>query len=124
MGRKVYLARSEFLDYDFIASWVSEDAQHFAPVQLKEVVPREINPVSSVQAAIDALPGKYVDSKDLTVAVYLNRLVCFDPAALQIPPMNVAALWVFGGLSEGESQWGLWGDFLAEPRGTRFTCQA
>ena len=124
MGQKVYLAKSESLDYDFIASWVSEDARHFAPVQLKEVVPHEINPASSVQAAIDSLPGKYVDSKDLTVAVYLNRVTRFDPSALQVPPMNVAALWVFGGLSEGKSQWGLWGDFLDEPKGTRFTCQA
>jgi hypothetical protein len=122
IGHKVYLAKSESHDYDFIASWVSDEAQHFAPVQLKEVVLHEINPSSSVQAAIDALPGKYVDSKDLTVAVYLNRVTRFDPAVLHVPTMNVAALWVFGGLSEGKSQWGLWGDFLDAPKGTGFTC--
>ena len=124
MGRKVYLAKSESLDYDFIARWVSDDTQHFAPIQLKEVVPHEINPLASAQATIDLLPSKYVDSKDLTIAVYLNRVTRFDPAALCVPQMEVAALWVFGGLSGGKSQWGLWGDFLDDPKGTRFICEA
>jgi len=37
---------------------------------------------------------KYVDSEDLTVAIYLNRRAHFDPAKLVVPPLKIAALWV------------------------------
>jgi hypothetical protein len=124
IGQKVYLAKSESHDYDFVAFWVADGTPHFAPVQLKEVVPREVNPRSSVQATIDSLPRKYVDSKDLTVAIYLSQVTRFEPDAIHIPPMNLAALWVFGALSADKLQWGLWGDFLEKPEGTRFVCQA
>jgi hypothetical protein len=61
IGRKVFLAKSEASDYDFVASWSDEDTQHLVPVQLKEVVPAETNRQASVQGVIDALPQKYVD---------------------------------------------------------------
>jgi hypothetical protein len=124
IGRTVYLAKSESHDYDFIASWVADNTQYLAPVQLKEVVPREVSASSSIQATIDSLPRKYVDSKDLTVAIYLNRVTRFEPTTIRIPAMNVAALWVFGAISPDKSQWGLWGDFLDKPGGTQFVCQA
>ena len=44
----------------------------------------------------------------------------FDLATLKVPPLRLAALWVFGGVSPDQSQWGLWGDLLDEPIGTRF----
>ena len=124
IGHKVYLAKDESLDYDFIASWLADDTWHFAPVQLKEVVPAEVNPSSSLQATIDALPEKYVDPVDLTVAIYLNRAIRFEPTEIRIPPVRVGSLWVFGALSADKSQWGLWGDFLVKPEGSRFGCQA
>ena len=120
MGRKVFLARSEASDYDFVASWTSDDTQHFAPVQLKEVVPNDVNPAASIQSTIDLLPHKYLDSASLTVAIYLNRQSHFDPATLRIPSIRIAALWIFGGLASSGEQWGLWGDFLDQPFGTTF----
>ena len=124
MGQTVRLAKSEESDYDFVASWVTGDTWHFAPVQLKEVVPTDINSAASIQAAIDALPSKYVDSVELTVAIYLNQQVSFDPSDIRIPSMRIGALWVFGGLAPDASEWGLWGDFLDEPKGTRFAYPA
>jgi hypothetical protein len=115
----VYLARSEAQDYDFVASWVVEVTQHLAPVQLKEVVPAELNTAASVQQCVDAL-SKYVDSEDLTVAIYLNRPVHFDPEQLVVPRLKIAALWVFGAISPDKKNWGLWGNFLEVPEGTAF----
>lgn len=119
IGQTVYLAPSEAQDYDFVGSWVVEDTRHFAPVQLKEAVPHDLNVAASVQERVNAL-SKYVDSEDLTVAIYLNQRVHFDPAKLVIPPLKVAALWVFGAISPDKEQWGLWGNFLETPQGTRF----
>lgn len=121
IGQKVYMARSEAQDYDFVASWVVEGVRRLSPVQLKEVVPPALNSAASVQDRFNAL-SKYVDSEDLTVAIYLNRPVHFDPSRSVVPPLKIAALWVFGAISPDKTKWGLWGNFLEEPQGTASDC--
>ena len=119
IGQTVYLAPSEAQDYDFVASWAVNDTRHFAPVQLKEVVPQDLNPLAFVQTIVNAL-SKYVDSEDLTVAIHLNQRSHFDPTALVIPSLRIAELWIFSAISEDAAQWRLWGNFLEIPEGTRF----
>ncbi|MDP3421691.1 MAG: hypothetical protein Q8S10_12305 [Thiobacillus sp.] len=119
IGQPVFLSRGESQDYDFIATWVVGETQHFAPVQLKEVVPTDLNATASIESVIRSLT-KYVDSTDLTVAIHLNQQVRFDPRMLVVPTLPIAALWVFGSISPDQSEWGLWGNFLEEPEGTRF----
>lgn len=119
LGQTVYLARGETQDYDFVASWVVGTQQHLAPVQLKEVVPAELNARSSLQATIASM-SKYVDSEQLTVAVHLNRAVHFEPTEVVVPPLRIAALWVFAAITPDQNHWGLWGNFLETPLGTRF----
>jgi len=123
IGQSVLLARGESQDYDFIASWVVGDEQHLAPVQLKEVVPVDLNATASLERTICSL-AKYVDSEDLTVAIRLNRQEHFDPRTVVIPPLRIAALWVFGSISPDQSEWGLWGNFLEKPEGSRFAYPA
>lgn len=123
IGQPIYLSRGESQDYDFVASWGVGDEQHFAPIQLKEVVPEPLNPSSTLEKVIQSLT-KYVDSEDLTVAIHLNRQVHFDPKTLVIPQLRIAALWIFGAISPDQSEWGLWGNFLEEPEGTRFAYPA
>ena len=113
------IARPGRRRYDFVASWVVGETQHLAPVQLKEVVPEELNAKASVQERVNAL-SKYVGSEDLTVAIYLNQSVHFDPAKLVVPRLKIAALWVFGAISPDKEKWALWGNFLEEPQGTQF----
>jgi hypothetical protein len=119
IGQTVYVGRGESQDYDFVASWVANDEQHLAPVQLKEVVPIGLNPKASLQATIDALT-KYVDSEDLTVAIHLNQQTRFEPSELSIPPLRIAALWVFASIAPDQSLWGLWGNFLETPEGSHY----
>ena len=120
MDRPIYFCREESQDYDFVASYVVDEKPYLFPVQLKEVVPDTLNATSSVQKIIESLT-KYVDSKVLTVAIYLNRQVRFDPKDIILPPLRIGALWVFGAITADQSVWGLWGNFLEQPEGSTFT---
>jgi hypothetical protein len=119
IGQTVYVGRGESQDYDFVASWTTEGVQYLAPVQLKEVVPINLNPDASLQAIVDSL-AKYADSEDLTIAIHLNQQMHFEPSELLIPPLRIAALWVFGSISPDQSSWGLWGNFLEAPEGMHY----
>ena len=123
IGQTVYFAKGESQDYDFVASWVVGEEQHLAPVQLKEVVPPELNPEATLQKTVNAL-AKYVDSEQLTVAIRLNQQTRFEPAQLSIPPLNIAALWVFAAISPDQSAWGLWGNFLEQLECSHFAYPA
>lgn len=120
IGQTVFFAAHEDQDYDFVASWVIQGNQCFAPVQLKEVVPQSLNPLASIQTVIKGL-DKYSDSAGLTVAVHLNQAGRFEPSSLQPLRLQIASLWVFGSASPDQSQWILWGNFTElDPYGTRF----
>ena len=123
IGQPIYFAKGESQDYDFVASWAVGREQHFAPVQLKEVVPPELNSTATLQKTVDALT-RYVDSKELTVAIHLTQQTRFEPSKLSIPPLKIAALWVFGSISPDQSAWGLWGNFLEQPEYSKFAYPA
>lgn len=110
-GQSFRVAHAEGQDYDAVASWQSDEHLHFAPLQIKEVVPQKLNPHSSVQAIVNKLT-KYTNSEDLTVVIHLNRSVSFTPADLVLPPLKIAALWVFGALNAEQTRWVIWGNFL------------
>lgn len=112
LGAEVWFAPVEEQDHDFVATWRVDDAQHFCPVQLKEVVPQILNPTASIQEVIGKL-SHYGDSADVAFAIKFNQRGRFDPAEISVPPnLRIGSLWVFGSLSEDQSTFGLWGDFL------------
>jgi hypothetical protein len=111
LGARVSFAQHAASDYDVVARYLLADVVHYVPVQLKELVPDTLNPRASLQAELDKI-SKYVDSKDLVVAVYLNtrrRLVFSD---LKLPHGVVRELWFFGALSPDQSRWILLGNML------------
>jgi hypothetical protein len=121
-GQKFFVAHVEAQDYDAVAMWVVGDLQSFAPIQIKEVVPHEVNPAASVQQVVDGL-RKYPDSQDLTVAIHLNRMVKgFNPTEIVVVPrLKIAALWMFGAIAPDQSRWAIWGNFLGEFEAREFT---
>jgi hypothetical protein len=121
-GQSFSVAPAEGQDYDAVASWQSDDQLHFAPIQIKEVVPEHLNRKTSVQDIVNKLT-KYTDSDDLTVVVRLNRSTPFSPADLVVPPLKIAALWVFGALNAEQTRWMIWGNFLEIPRAGEFAYQ-
>lgn len=120
VGTTVYFAPTEEQDHDFVATWSDDETQHFAPVQLKEVVPQNLNDTASVQRVIDSL-SKYVDSGDLTVAIHLNQEGRFDPTTLDVPNLSLSGLWVFCATARDQSRWGLWGNLFTNRSGIEFS---
>jgi hypothetical protein len=113
MNTFVRFSPVEEQDYDFVATWESKNERIYCPVQLKELVSSELNCTQSMQDVLSGL-SKYTDSIDLTVAIKFSRVAKFDPTTLQIPhDLRIAGLWVFGAISQDQSNWGLWGDFAA-----------
>jgi len=109
----------EASDYDFVASWQSDDQQHFAPVQMKEVVPERLNRTAALQKTIDKLT-KYPSSHDLTVAILINRNRELKLEKITLPNINIAALWLFWAVSPDQSLWCLYGNMLEKPEHTYF----
>lgn len=124
IGVDVRFAPVEDQDFDFIATWLDCEGRRYCPVQLKEVVPANLNTSATIQAVVDKLVH-YADSADVTVAIKFNRAGQFDPTELKIPAnLRIGGLWIFAGLSADQSEFGLWGDFLSTtdaPHGTRFS---
>lgn len=122
LGLDVRFCPVEAADYDFIATWHTEDTHHFAPIQLKELPPEELNPSANVQAIVDSLV-KY-SSQSLTVGIFLNRQGTFQPQKITIPPLRIGALWFVFAAAEDQSEWVLYGNVLGQPHATRFAYPA
>ena len=110
---------TESSDYDFIATWESEEIRHYAPVQLKELPPIELNATLTTQELIDSLI-KYSDPTNLTFVIVLNRNEKFEPSKLDFSKLNAAALWFVATTSQDHSKWLLWGNFMGTPDITSF----
>jgi hypothetical protein len=111
-GLVVGYAPVEDQDFDFVTTWVVDETRHFCPVQLKELVPEELNSAATLERLIASL-CKYADASDLTVAIKMNRLGRFDPAEVVIPSsLRLGGLWTFCATSSDQNDWGIWGDFM------------
>lgn len=106
-------ADSEESDYDFIA-YIKEH-ELFMPIQMKELVPEKVNSATDLECEIAKLE-KYVDSHDLCVAMYLNRVSQLDFTKLRIPDLNISELWFFGAGDPSQSTWKLIGNVLDKPK--------
>lgn len=112
LNTEVRFLQTEKQDYDFVVTWEMDYTRHFCPIQLKEFVSSELNPKATIQDVLSSL-SKYTDSTDITVAIKLGRNFRFEPSDLQIPSeLSIAAIWVYGALTENQFEWALWGDFV------------
>ena len=109
--QQVWVYPEEDADYDFVASWEVGGERHFAPTQIKEVVPEHLNPDSSLQSVISGL-AKYKASRGLTVVVHLNRQIRFDPDQVSLANLELASLWIIGAVSADQHRWMLFGNMM------------
>jgi hypothetical protein len=112
-GLQISFAPVEEDDFDFVATWLSGETQHFCPVQLKEVAPEDLNSMHSINDVLKSL-RKYSNLRDVTIVIRLNRSMRFEPASLKMPSsLAIGGLWVLGSISDDQSKWAVWGDFMA-----------
>ncbi len=114
MGLDMYFSKVESSDYDSVFRWNEGDIQHFAPVQMKELVPEINNPNGNLQSIINSLEKKYTDSSDLIIGIKINRKTRIDFSALNIPALNVGEIYFFGATNEEQTKWTLIGDILGK----------
>ena len=120
LGVPVAFARSESQDYDVVVRYAANDQLNYAPVQLKEWVPDFLNPGTTLQDELDKL-AKYVDSKDLAVALHLNREATVRIDELTLPYGNIGSLWFYGATEPSQTKWQIIGNLLADnPRRGEF----
>jgi len=111
LGLKVTFAESEKSDYDCVAHFEKDSIHHFVPIQLKEFVPEKVDSRTSLQTLINSLT-KYTDSKDLVVAVHINRSDTIRLSEITFPPLNIRELWFFGANDPGQVVWTIMGNLL------------
>jgi hypothetical protein len=112
LGEKILFSREEHSDYDTIFTWKDGVTQCFAPVQLKELVPRNTNPDANLQGVLNKL-RKYSGNDDLIVGIKLNRRETIDLSYLDIKHLPVRELWMFAATTETQSHWSLFGELMS-----------
>ncbi|MCA9639135.1 MAG: hypothetical protein KC492_00540 [Myxococcales bacterium] len=117
---KLRLAPVERADYDFVTTWEDSDVRHFCPVQLKELVPTELNEHQSLEQLFHGL-RKYANSEQTAVAIKLNRRFRIDPSKIAAPDLAFAGIWLFGATAPDQSTWFLYGDLLRGPLAYEFS---
>jgi len=100
----VSYANSEESDYDFVACYRDGDTNNFVPIQMKEFVPEDIDPKAVLEREISKL-SKYADSRDLCVAIHLNRATRINFNDVAVPELNIRELWLFGATSPDLDRW-------------------
>lgn len=122
IGTNVYVAPlGTDSDYDFIVKFVDGDTLTFVPVQLKELVPADLNSTASLNELLGKMTApKYQPSSRTVLALRLNRDFRFDPSAFPKLPLPFSELWLFGQVNRDGHRWAIWGDMLGDPQRVDF----
>ena len=104
----------EWSDYDFVATWAEGTTQHFCPVQLKELVPADLNPGASIEELLGKLSSPRPKSSTV-LAIKLNRRGKLELQNLKFPSMPYAQAWLFYATSPDGNRWSLFGNGLDNP---------
>ena len=100
----------EEADYDVIISREVEGKMYVSPVQLKRLVPEELNPKADLNEIITKMRN-LTDSRDLVVAIFICRNIELEIDSIIIPEdVQVREIYVFGATSEDQKEWFICGD--------------
>jgi len=112
LGVPVYFAPVERDDYDCIARYELNGEMKYVPVQLKELTPSHLPNPRTFQELLNKLTNP--DSKDLVVAIFVNREFTLVPLDHSYPKDRYAELWLFGAQNAAQQRWFLLGNMLSE----------
>jgi len=114
LGTSVSFARQEAADYDFVARWRRGDDGFFAPVQLKELVPRALNPAATLDQTLASL-ARYSALGRTVVAILINRPGSDDLSQVRVPAVGCGGIWLYWAASPDQQKWQLYGNLLDGP---------
>jgi hypothetical protein len=114
IGHELRYAPIEKRDYDFVATWDQDDGRHFCQVQLKELVPAELNPSITLNALLESIAAKRLQPSQTVLAIRLNRRGQIDLKSVQLPRLPFAQLWYFWASSPDASRWCIYGDAMSQ----------
>ena len=114
LGTKMVFAPVEDSDYDFVVAWVADETLKYCPVQLKELVPDELNPSATLAALFGKIKLSYPTSSETVVAIHVNKVGTLDVRTLEVPSLPVGEVFLFGAISPDQTEWVLIGDLLGE----------
>jgi len=114
----VFFALIENQDYDFVV--LRSDG--YCPVQLKEVVPEDLNRDSSIENTLEKFK-KYPGSGQTVAAIRVNRgLVDVNLDEIKCPNVSMNSVWLFGACSPDGQNWFIYGDMLGDAHLCKYTC--
>ena len=108
-------AMSEASDYDAVFRCIVNGKICFTPIQLKEIVPTRLDEKATLEREIAKL-GKYADSQDLVVALFLDRNGISKLTEIEAPNLKLGGIWIFGCCSPDQSRWFLFGNIPSNPK--------
>jgi len=107
---------------DYVLRQIKSDGkERYEFVQLKEVVPEEVNSEQSLQDLLDELPKKYSSTDELTIAIHIHRELSTKVSDLRKPNLPNGRLWLFGFGGEPPHNAFLFGDWFKSPSLVNFT---
>ena len=113
VGAKVYVAPGEAEDCDFITRATVRDTTFFSCVQLKELVPDDLNPSQSFNSLIAEVAE--LPRSDAILAIRLNRRGRIDYTELAAARVSFAELWYLWAASPDSGSWCLFGNAMGQP---------
>jgi hypothetical protein len=109
-------------DIDYVFRQTKPDGEErFEFVQLKELVPDEIDSEQSLQSLLDKLPEKYPSAGGLTIAIHVYRNTTTKISDLKMPNLPGGSLWLIGHGGKPPHNAVLFGDSLNTPLTIYFT---
>ena len=111
---RVLFAPVEEADYDFVTRTDYQGTQYFTPVQLKELVPEDLNPSTSLDSLLASLRRKRVFSST-ALAIRVNRtLKQASFSSEQFKGLPFKEVWLFWASSPDARRWRLLGNALTD----------
>ena len=69
---------------------------HYEPVQLKEIVPEDVNPRQTLETLLADIARRYCTGEVLTIAIHLNRDLVTTLGKITVPALPGVTFYVFG----------------------------
>ncbi|MBL8998774.1 MAG: hypothetical protein JNL44_15785 [Gemmatimonadetes bacterium] len=114
LGVPVYYAPVEDSDHDFVVRIDAATGQFFTPVQLKELVPNDLNPDASLEQLVAQLRKRHA-ATDTVLAIRLNRNGRTDLSPTLFEDLPYSEVWLFWAASPDAQDWRLYGNMRAAP---------